>query len=607
MFSRIAPHNAFVMNIRTLFLALLLLALLFLFYFLGCLEGTSCEEAIEELPYSDSYCEVEYLDFAGLDQGGKDPLALAGGEAADGRQVRYARIVLPPNSARIFLNYYRNFPGSTTLEYYDYQCGGEANLINTQQLDGLVETREQSLPMGLSAIVIRMIITPADGYSHQAKDEISLASFQQAPNQEVDENGIPLACGGGAYQRLVMTSNNPTRDLVSELSAEGLTVAALCDCNPNLVVVDVPPGIDLEALKPKLRESNNSTQASTDSLFMDQDAIIEPTPMLPDLADNFIPNVTNQGPIINDVPALFPDFELILPTGQDVTCLFWEPPYFNNLPDDAVRMAIVDSGVDTSFFFGLSNPTAIGASSDDCYPSGRHGYDHIMQDDSPNDEENHGTMVASSLTARLSAENPVRMTHYKFYAQGAGSYFDALCAMHTAMAQEAKVINTSWGFYAEEMPETMGETLRRADSLDVVVVAAAGNDSLSLDSLHFYPAAATVDFPLLLSVGSYEYLDTDGNLVRSAFSNYSPERVDLLAHHTMGALTFNDFNSFVAFPRGTSISAPLVSKELIEIFAANPGLKASDALSQLYGSSTELSSELEDQVTNGRYLRLDCE
>ncbi|MEM7574535.1 MAG: S8 family serine peptidase [Bacteroidota bacterium] len=595
------------MNIRTLFLALLLLALLFLFYFLGCLGGTSCEETIEDLPYSDSYCEVEYLDFAGLDQGEKDPLTLAGGEAADGRQVRYARIVLPPNSARVFLNYYRNFPGSTTLEYYDYQCGGEASLINTQQLDGLVETREQSLPMGLSQVVVRMIITPAEGYTHQAQDEISLATFQQAPSQEVDENGIPLACGGGAYQRLVVTSNNPTRDLVTELSAEGLTVAALCDCNPNLVVVDVPPGIDLEALKPKLRESNNSTQASTDSLFMDQDAVIEPAPLLPDLADNFIPNVTNQGPIINDLPAFFPDFEIIWPTGQDVSCLLWEPPYFSNLPEDAVRMAIVDSGVDTSFFYGLSSATALSSDSDDCYPSGRHGYDHIRSDDSPNDEENHGTMVASSLTAKLTSEHPVRMTHYKFYANGGGSYFDALCAMHTAMVQDARVINTSWGFYAEEMPETLEETLRRADSLDVIVVAAAGNDSLNLDSLHFYPAAATVGFPLLLSVGSYEYVDTDGDVSRSAFSNYSPSRVDLLAYHTMAALTFNDFNYFVAFPRGTSISAPLVSKELIEIFAVNPGLKAADALSQLYSSNTELSSGLEDQVANGRYLRLDCE
>ena len=595
------------MNIRTLLLALLLLALLFLFYFLGCLDGTSCEEAIEDLPYSSSYCEVDYLDFAGLDEGEKDPLSLTGGEAADGRQVRYARISLPPNSARVFLSYYRNFPGSATLEYYDFQCEGEATLINTQQLNGLVETREQSLPMGLSQVVVRIIITPADGYTHQEQDELSLATFRADPSQEVSQDGTPLACGGGAYQRLVVTSNNPTRDLVTELSNEGLTVAALCDCNPNLVVVDVPPGIDLEALKPKLRESNNATQASSDSLFMDEDAVIAPEPILPDVAGTFTPPVTNQGPVINDLPALFPDFPIIWPTGQSIGCLLWEPPYFNNMPDDAVRMAIVDSGVDTDSFYGLSNENTLSAGSDNCYPSGRHGYDHIRADDTPNDEENHGTMVASSLTARLSNDNPVRMAHYKFYANGGGSYFDALCAMHTAMAQDARVINTSWGFYAEEMPETMVETLRRADSLDVIVVASAGNDSLSLDSLHFFPAAATADFPLLLSVGSYEYSDTDGNVTRSAFSNYSADRVDLMAYHTMAALTFNDLNKFVAFPRGTSISAPLVSKELIELFAANPGLKAGDAISQLYSNNTGLSPDLNGQASDGRYLRLDCE
>lgn len=156
------------------------------------------------------------------------------------------------------------------------------------------------------------------------------------------------------------------------------------------------------------------------------------------------------------------------------------------------------------------------------------GFDFVNGDSHANDDDSHGTHVASTIgeatnngegVAGLAfdcALMPVKVLDN----EGFGSFFDVAEGVDYAInftqggQRPVKVINMSLG--GPSASETLRRALDRAEAAGVVVVAAAGNDG---ERRVDYPAA----FPNVVAVGA---LDARKQL--TPYSNFGPE-VDLVA------------------------------------------------------------------------------
>jgi serine protease len=156
------------------------------------------------------------------------------------------------------------------------------------------------------------------------------------------------------------------------------------------------------------------------------------------------------------------------------------------------------------------------------------GYDFVHRDSHPNDDEGHGTHVASTIAeeanntegvAGLAFETAI-MPLKVLDQSGEGSFFDIAEAVDYAVnfsqggEKPVKVINLSLGGPNES--RTLREAIDRAVAAGVTVVAATGNDNAS--SVEF-PAS----LPTVIAVGA-----VDGRKVRARYSNYG-SALDLVA------------------------------------------------------------------------------
>ncbi len=150
------------------------------------------------------------------------------------------------------------------------------------------------------------------------------------------------------------------------------------------------------------------------------------------------------------------------------------------------------------------------------------GFNALTGDSHANDDEGHGTNVASTI-----AEGTNNGTGYSGLAfncalmpvkvldnHGEGSFFDVAEGVDFASSHGAKVINLSLG--GDSSSETMRRAVDRAVSAGAVVVAAAGNDGTS-------DVAFPASLPNVISVGA-----TAVRKHLAFYSNYGPE-LDVVA------------------------------------------------------------------------------
>ncbi|MEQ8707215.1 MAG: S8 family peptidase [Phaeodactylibacter sp.] len=247
--------------------------------------------------------------------------------------------------------------------------------------------------------------------------------------------------------------------------------------------------------------------------------------------------------------------------------------------DDAVRIAVLDTGVDYKHV-GLSDyiykkPDALNNATDDdnnCAEDDPIGWDFVSEVDisnNPMDDHSHGTHVAGIIAQTLDQACTegcrFQIIPYKTHdAQGVSSLFQVACATYQAIEDSVAVINDSWGFYGSgEGSDGENDILKNAiDSAElnnILVVSAAGNDALMLDTLLQYPACFD-DTPNEITVGAvFDSLNVNGVRVlgRADFSNFSDTWVDILAPGV-------NIDSYLpqdssGLKSGTSMSAPAVS------------------------------------------------
>jgi cell wall-associated protease len=185
----------------------------------------------------------------------------------------------------------------------------------------------------------------------------------------------------------------------------------------------------------------------------------------------------------------------------------------------------------------------------------------------------HGTHVAGIIGAARGNDigmdgvaNNVRIMAVRTVPDGDERDKDIAAAIVYAVDNGASIINMSFGKGASPRKEIIDEAVRYAQSKDVLIVHAAGNDNKQTTTDNNFPNRKFAKRGFLglfgpkyaenwIEVGALNW-ETGENLVAD-FSNYSPENVDVFAPgvEIYSTVPFNEYESL----QGTSMAAPAVA------------------------------------------------
>jgi subtilisin family serine protease len=221
-----------------------------------------------------------------------------------------------------------------------------------------------------------------------------------------------------------------------------------------------------------------------------------------------------------------------------------------------------------------------------------YGWDFVEEDSDPSasDGYSHGTEVAGLIAAKTNNElgiasisnNKAQIMALRVADNGYIEAENIARAIYFAVNNGADIINMSFGGPAYSV--RIKEALKYAQGQGVILVAAAGNYALNLDTDPFYPAS--YDLANIITVAAHDQSDR-----LAYFSSFSSNVVDLAAPGQQILTTSG--NSYLQV-NGTSAAAPLVSAALVNYNNATE-------LQEAIGSSSELSG----YVSGGKMLRFE--
>ncbi len=174
----------------------------------------------------------------------------------------------------------------------------------------------------------------------------------------------------------------------------------------------------------------------------------------------------------------------------------------------------------------------------------------------------HGTFVASVIAGQGVIDPNVtgiypaaRIMVLRAAPDGDEYDKDIATSIRYAVDNGAKVINMSLGKMTSPDSAMVNDAIAYALKHDVVLLQAAGNNSLNIDERGYYPSAIDADgkiFTNFVRVGA-----SDKNGLAAGLSNYGAKKVDLFAPGV--DLTGNDGGEHLASASGTSLATPVVS------------------------------------------------
>ncbi len=206
----------------------------------------------------------------------------------------------------------------------------------------------------------------------------------------------------------------------------------------------------------------------------------------------------------------------------------------------------------------------------------------------------HGTHVAGIIGAVRGnnvgingVANGVRLMAVRAVPDGDERDKDIANAIRYAVDQGANVINMSFGKAWSPNKPAVDLAAKYADSRNVLIVHAAGNDGEDLSKSPSFPVAKTADGTRVsrwIEVGASSWKGAD--TLAAAFSNYGREQVDVFAPG-------EDILSTVPGGKtsrqsGTSMAAPVVSGLAALIMAYYPELNAQEVKDIILQSATKL-------------------
>jgi len=263
--------------------------------------------------------------------------------------------------------------------------------------------------------------------------------------------------------------------------------------------------------------------------------------------------------------------------------------------NDEIVVAVIDTGVNYNH-----------ADLDDnmwTNSSSQYGYDWVNDDTNPMDDNGHGTHCAGIVGAE--GNNGVNvcgvcwdvriMALKVFNASGNGYASDALDAIEYATEHGAHVLNCSWRYYSGNgyfnvTVAAMEEALNAAGEANIVVAAAAGNETTNIDVTPCYPPCCNCDNVIVVGA-------TTSAGARANYSNYGATKVDLFAPGS--SILSCSLYSGTTYKSGTSMAAPHVAGMCALLLSRNPSLSYEDVKDIIMDNVTSVGSLSGYCVTGG--------
>ncbi len=222
------------------------------------------------------------------------------------------------------------------------------------------------------------------------------------------------------------------------------------------------------------------------------------------------------------------------------------------------------------------------------------------------EDEMHGTHVSGIIAATRNngvgmngVAHNVKIMALRAVPDGDEYDKDIALAIRYAVDNNAKVINMSFGKSYSPNAQWVYDAIKYAESKDVLLVHAAGNDSSNIDSVENFPNDSKdklVEFSdNVITVGAMTR-NLDHQLVAS-FSNIGKKNVDVFAPglEIYSTVPKNEYESI----QGTSMAAPEVAGVAALVRSYYPNLSASQVKHILMDSGIEYHKEVTKPAKRG--------
>ena len=294
--------------------------------------------------------------------------------------------------------------------------------------------------------------------------------------------------------------------------------------------------------------------------------------------------------------------------------------------DPAVHIGVIDEGIMTShtdlranIWVNAGDSSVDGIDNDgNRYIDDTNGWDFAGRNRTVYDgtSDDHGTHVAGTIAATANNATGVwgvcptaKLISAKFLGSTGGTTADAILAvdyitnLKTSKTLRIVATNNSWG--GGGFSKGLYDAISRANSADILFIAAAGNDSLNIDATASFPAAygnppTTYGVAPLPNVIAVAAIASTGAL--ATFSNYGATTVHLGAPGVGIYSTVpgrKNASSYASY-NGTSMATPHVAGAAALYASLNPCAKAAQIKSAILSNAVPTASLTAKTITGGR-------
>jgi cell wall-associated protease len=216
----------------------------------------------------------------------------------------------------------------------------------------------------------------------------------------------------------------------------------------------------------------------------------------------------------------------------------------------------------------------------------------------------HGTHVSGIIAAKRNngkgmdgiADN-VRIMMIRAVPDGDEHDKDIANAIRYAVDNGARVINMSFGKDFSPGKKWVDDAVKYAESKNVLLVHAAGNDHKDLDSTDNFPSSFLKESKtkatnwITVGASSDPSAEADFRSYTASFSNYGKKEVDVFAPGTRIYSTVPGGNNYRNL-QGTSMASPVVAGLAALVLSYNPQLTAAQLKWVIEKSATPLTQKV---------------
>jgi len=320
-------------------------------------------------------------------------------------------------------------------------------------------------------------------------------------------------------------------------------------------------------------------------------------------------------------PSLLPnDPKIIIPIDPSAVTTYQYAPHLVNLPEawdvetgsDQVVVAVIDSGCDITHEDIAANlwvnPTEIADNDIDDDDNGLvddvNGFDFQQNtailtdrffDPTLSRFLNHGTHVSGIISGVgqnnigiAGASFGGKLMILKAIDDSSGAFFTSklIAAVNYAKQNGAQVINMSLGGPTNGTDIFLTSAIQSAISTGIFVVAAAGNESVNMDTFHYLPGT----IPGVIAVSASDSTGT----FDSDYSNFGSS-VAIMAPGT--DVLSSTPGSMYEVKSGTSMAAPMVSGVIALMRSLVPSASMAEIQTALFSSATDVGDAGEDVLS----------